>query len=829
MATLTKLVDCLAGHGDGVALIDADRQLTYRELADRVATTASQLGPSRRLVLILARNDIETIVGYLAAHAAGHVVLLTSADSDLTALTDTYDPDVVVDRGHIDDRRATSAHDLHPELALLLSTSGSTGSPKLVRLSHANLLANATSIAQYLNIGPTDRAMTSLPLSYCYGLSVLHSHLIRGAGVIVTDHSVVDPQFWTLFTDHRATNLAGVPYTFDLLDSIGFDRMDLPNLRYLTQAGGKLAPDRVSHYAALGELNGWQFFAMYGATEATARMAYLPPDLAKTHPNAIGVAIPGGALTIDPSTDDSAVGELVYFGPNVMLGYAESAADLALGRTVDTLRTGDLAQRTEDGLFEIVGRANRFAKLFGLRIDLARIETLLADRRIAAFCADGNDEVIVAVSGNHDVDDIRRFVARSCGLPPNAVRVCTVDELPRSHSGKPDYGAVKALATLQPDPHPTTDVRALFSEVLHLAPSEVTDDATFVSLGGDSLTYVTMSIRLEEALGWLPTDWHTTPIGTFRRRTSRSFGRTVEMSVVLRAAAIVLVVGSHIQLFEMWGGAHILLGLAGYNFARFVLPAPTLSQRTKRIALAAAGIAIPSMLWIALALLFTNEYAITNLFLLNKILGPDGPTQGHLWFVEVLVFMLVGVAALMAIPWVDRLERLRPFWFALGVLAIALAMRYDVLGLDPSQDARRYTVLAFWFFALGWAAAKAPTTWHRMFIAAIVIVTVPGYFDDNAREVLVIAGLLLLVAVPSIRVPVVVAPVAAALASASLFVYLTHWQIYPLFGDHRLIALAASLAFGIALHAGYRWALARVTSRVRARTYRTERRLERSS
>ena len=829
MATLTKLVDCLTSHGDGVALIDVERQLTYRELADRVATTAAHLGHRRRLVMIMARNDIETIVSYLAVHAAGHVVFLVSPDSDLTALAETYDPDVVVDHGHFHERRATSTHDLHSDLALLLSTSGSTGSPKLVRLSHANLLANATSIAQYLDIGPTDRAVTSLPLSYCYGLSVLHSHLIRGAGVIVTDHSVVDPQFWTLFTEHRATTLAGVPYTFDLLESIGFDRMQLPHLRYLTQAGGKLAPERVSRYAALGERNNWQFFAMYGATEATARMAYLPPDLAKTHPNAIGVVIPGGSLTIEPSVDDPALGELVYSGPNVMLGYAESPADLALGRTVERLRTGDLARRTDDGLFEIVGRANRFVKLFGLRIDLARIETVLADRRIEAFCADGGDEVIVAVTGKHDVGEIRRFVAQSCGLPQNAVRVCVVDDLPRTPAGKPDYAAVKALATPQPQPQAPTDVRALFAGVLSLDPVDVTDDATFVSLGGDSLTYVTMSIRLEEALGWLPPDWHTTPIRDFRPRTGRMFGRTVEMSVVLRAAAIVLVVGSHIQLFEMWGGAHILLGIAGYNFARFVLPAPTRAQRTRRIALAAAGIAIPSMVWISLALVFTNDYTWTNLFLLNKVLGPDGPTQGHLWFIEVLVFMLAGVLALMAIPWVDRVERLRPFWFALAVLAIALAIRYDVLGLDPSQDTRRYTVLAFWFFALGWAAAKAPTMWHRLAVAAIVVVTVPGYFHDSARETLVIAGLLLLIAVPSLRVPAFVAPVAAALASGSLFVYLTHWQIYPLFGDHRLFALAVSLAFGIALHSAYRWALARITTGVRRRTDRADRPLERSS
>ncbi|MEV1147643.1 AMP-binding protein, partial [Micromonospora sp. NPDC049799] len=366
----------LAAHGDRPAVITRDGETTYAELADRVARTAARLGTARRLVLVVGANTLDSLVAYLAALHAGHPVLLVPGghDAAVASLVAAYDPDVVVgpaDGGwRIVQRRAASAHDLHQDLALLLSTSGSTGSPKLVRLSHANLQANAESIAGYLGIRDTDRAATTLPLHYCYGLSVVNSHLARGAALVLTDLSVADGCFWELFRATRATTFAGVPYTFDLLDRVGFAGMDLPHLRYVTQAGGRLAPERVVRYAELGRRAGWDLFVMYGQTEATARMAYLPPDLALDRPTAIGVPVPGGAFRLAPVADhaDPAVGELVYAGPNVMLGYAESPADLALGRTIDELHTGDLARRGADGLWEIVGRRSRFAKILGLRI-----------------------------------------------------------------------------------------------------------------------------------------------------------------------------------------------------------------------------------------------------------------------------------------------------------------------------------------------------------------------------------------------------------------------------------------------------------------------------
>ncbi|HMJ03496.1 MAG TPA: non-ribosomal peptide synthetase, partial [Conexibacter sp.] len=555
-------VAALARHGDATAIVTQDESLTYAELAGRVEEDARRLGTERRLVVVAGANGIDPIVTYLAALSAGHPVLLATAEH-VEPLAAAYDADVVVapedGAWRFEERRDGSAHDLHPELALLLSTSGSTGSPKLVRLSHENVQANAESIAEYLQIGPADRAATTLPMHYSYGLSVVNSHLQAGATLVLTDLSVVDGCFWDLVRREQATSFAGVPYTFELLDRVGFADMDLPHLRYVTQAGGRMAPDRVVRWATAGRERGWDLFVMYGATEATARMSYLPPDLTIAHPQTIGVAIPGGSFSLEPlpECDDHEAGELVYSGPNVMLGYAEAPAELALGPTVDVLRTGDVARRTPDGLYEIVGRRSRFVKVVGLRIDLGRAEQLLSAHGLPVWCAGVDDTLVIAFEDEGDAEELRRLAARQLGLPPRAVHAFRVPELPRLPSGKPDYRAIAALAPpvtdapeaqpTRPPGHDVESLRMLFAELLERP--EATRQDTFVSLGGDSLSYVEMSMRLEQALGSLPANWHVTPIEQLAEAADvdagRRWGRAVEMSIPLRAIAILMVVGTH--------------------------------------------------------------------------------------------------------------------------------------------------------------------------------------------------------------------------------------------------------------------------------------------
>ncbi|MGV0737662.1 AMP-binding protein [Mycobacterium syngnathidarum] len=800
---MINVLEALRAHGDRIAAVTENQQVTYRDLAGMVSEAAVALGPGRRLVLLESRNDLPTLVYYLGALAGGHVSLPVPAGGDHRTILQTYSPDTVVDAASIRHLRSHSAHRLHDDLALLMSTSGSTGSPKLVRLSHTNLISNATAIAEYLAIGQTDRAATTLPISYCYGLSVVNSHLLRGAGLILTDRSVVDDEFWDLFTRHRGTAFAGVPHTFELLDRIGFDTMDLPHLRYVTQAGGRMAPDRVRRFAAIGQRRGWQLFVMYGATEASARMAYLPPELALSHPGAIGRPIPGGHLSIRTGEAwPDGTGELIYRGANVMLGYADRPGDLALGATVEDLHTGDIARRTPDGLYEIIGRNGRFVKLFGLRIDLDRLQTTLADHGVTALCTEAGETLaVVAVdTGRTTAGHVQQLTAGAAGVPTSAVRATIVAELPRLVSGKPDYPAVRTL-TGDVTVADNSDLRGLFAEVLHLSAESIDRDASFIDLGGNSLSYVAMSVRLERTLGRLPKDWHQMALRDLERRCTprRRRWATVETSVALRAAAIVLIVGSHAELFALWGGAHVLLGVAGYNFGRFFLTPVPRRTRLRHLRNTIAWIAVPSITWVAVALVLTDDYHASNLLLANKFLGPhDSMTAGRLWFVEALVWILVALAAVCALPAMDRWERRRPFAAPAAFLALGLVLRYDLPGFGLGRDTW-FTVLAFWFFAAGWAAAKATATWQRAIVTVVLAVGLHGYFGNSGRETLVLAGLTLLIWLPAVHCPAVVATSCGLLAEASLYIYLTHYQVYPLFGDRRVVGVLAALIAGIAL------------------------------
>jgi len=799
------LVTGLASHGDRVALQTPGGPLTYAQLADRVGAMATRLGPERRLVQVAGGNDIASLVAYLGALAAGCPVLLVPPGED--AWRAAYDPDVVLAGEQVLERRVKTAHVLHPELALLLPTSGTTGSPRLVRLSHANLQAAAESVAQALGVRPDDRAATTLPLHYCYGLSVVHSHLLRGATLVLTSLSVADTCFWDLVRREGVTTFAGVPYTFDLLDRVGFAELDLPCLRYVTQAGGRLAPDRVQRWAEVGRRRGWDLVVMYGQTEATARMAVLPAELAASRPGSVGRAVPGGELRVEPVDGvPGPVGELIYRGPNVMLGYADQPADLAQGRTTGELRTGDLGRIGPDGLIEVVGRRSRIAKVLGTRVDLVHLESVLATQGCEIACVDGGDVLLAAAVGQGDDAVLRDVVARAAGLPVRAVRAAHVCELPRLPSGKPDLRVVATLVPAPPAPvrtpaHTPLDrsLVALYTEVLD---RPVTPRSSFVSAGGDSLSYVELSLRLEELLGHLPGGWHTTPIRDLNRLApGRRARRTLETSVALRAVAIVLVVCFHSNALTIIGGAHLLVGVAGFNLARFGLAPVPRADRVRHLLASAARIAVPSSVWVAGVALVAGGYGVANVLHVNALLGSStwGPTW-RLWFIEALLLLVVVIAALSALPWFDRVERRRPFATAAAVVGVGLALPWALPPAAGGPDGIHTAAVLLWLLGLGWAAARATDLWRRSLVSVALLATVPGFFGDPQREAVVTVGMLALVWLTSVPCPQPVRRVAGVLASASLYIYLTHWQVYPLLEvDHPWLAVLASLAVGIAV------------------------------
>jgi acyl-CoA synthetase (AMP-forming)/AMP-acid ligase II len=822
-STTVGFAAALERHGDRLAIVTADEAVTYADLARRADAVGERLGEGRRLVLVKGENRLGSVVAYLGALRAGHVPLVVPGRKvDLRRIAGTFDADAVLGADEhgdpvVEDLRSGTGHELHPSLALLLTTSGSTGAPRAVRLSHENLEANASAIATYLSIDDEDRAITSLPLHYCYGLSVLHSHLARGAGVALTDRSVVDRCFWDLFRAQRCTSFAGVPFTFELLDRVGFDELELPTLRYVTQAGGRLAPDVVRRYAALGARHGWDLVVMYGQTEATARMAYLPPHLAASRPEAIGIPIPGGSFSLDE-------GELVYRGPNVMLGYAEGPADLALDRTIDELRTGDLARRGADGLYEIVGRASRFAKIAGTRIDLDDVEGELHRSGATTACTTDDERLIVGLvtTSSIGVDDVGRLAADHCGLPAARVAVVPLEEVPRLPSGKPDLEAVRAgvvgpaVASRAPAPrhgdagevHPA--VRALLVDVLRVP--EVAGDDTFVSLGGDSLSYVEVSIGLEEVVGELPPYWHTTPLRELvppesgRRRRMAS----IETTIVVRALAIALIAANHVGVLHVLGGAHALLGIGGWNFARF-------GERTADRLRSIARIAVPSVLWLGFAALtLTPRLDLDHVLLVHQWVG-DRSAHGGYWYVETIVQLLLGVTLLLALPPVARLVRGHPFGAPVALAVAGLAVRFDLVGVPVPEphDIRPHDIV--WIFALGWAAAEARTVRARVLVSALLVVGLIGFFDESHRAVVVALALLSVVWVPTVRLPRVLVRPVAHVAAASLAIYLTHWQVFPPVRD----ALGGGPAYVASLGVGVlAWSVVSAAARVKARAGR---------
>jgi len=441
----------LAHDAGALAVIDeAGQPHSYGELDARVeaAATAFRALGARQLGFLFADNSLRSVAAYLACLRAGHVPLLLPpalAPALREQLLALYQPHWTFSAADGVTPRASDGETvLHPELALLLSTSGTTGSPKLVRLSQRALASNAASIAQFLELGRGECAITSLPPHYSYGLSVINSHLHAGARVVLTERSVLERPFWDTMQAAGVTSLAGVPYLYQLLHRTGFDRRELPALRTLTQAGGRLDDKLTRFFLELAQRNGWRFFAMYGQTEATARISYVPPQRLADKIGSIGAAIPGGSLSLDGDTS-----EIVYRGPNVMMGYAEKRADLALGDELQgVLRTGELGRVDDEGFFYLTARLKRFIKLGGHRIDLDAVEQMLQHELGVPVAAGGRDDLLVACVESRDHEPAARartLLHERYRLHASLYRVLPVAALPLLASGKNDYAGVMAL------------------------------------------------------------------------------------------------------------------------------------------------------------------------------------------------------------------------------------------------------------------------------------------------------------------------------------------------------------------------------------------------
>jgi acyl-CoA synthetase (AMP-forming)/AMP-acid ligase II len=453
---------------DRPALVDATGTRidhgTLRAAVDRAMRDLP--AGSKALVLVRPRPVAASVVAILAVLAAGHALMLLDpglpADR-FAAFLDRVRPGLVLDDGPLPApwRPAAPVADLaawatgvgetaapHPDLALVLPTSGTTGDPRLVRLSRAALAANVEAVVAATGIRPDDVAAAHLPLAYAFGLSVVLTHLAAGAAVLLPGDGMPAPGFWAALRAAGATTLPGVPFHVETLVRLGGpDRLELPALRTVLQAGGRAAPVALARLHAAMDARGGRLLVMYGQTEAGPRMAVLPHDAFPERPGSVGWALAGGRFAVlgpdGAPLPPGTAGDIAYEGPNVMMGHAEHAGDLARGDTAGgRLATGDLGFLDAAGALTLTGRAGRFAKVAGLRIALDRVEATAA-AVAPALAAERDGRLLVAVEGDAAAAAaVRALLATALSLSPAVVETRAVTALPRLASGKPDRRAL---------------------------------------------------------------------------------------------------------------------------------------------------------------------------------------------------------------------------------------------------------------------------------------------------------------------------------------------------------------------------------------------------
>jgi long-chain acyl-CoA synthetase len=446
------------------AIDDSGNSLSNRDLCSFSKSFNTVIG-KRALIFILSENTVGSFAGYVASLSNRIVPLILSSSTEkdlLQRLIDIYRPEFIWLPDTIKDGFDFSpvfsslgysllstkypSVPLNKDLSLLLPTSGSTGSPKLVRHSYSNVENNARNIAAFFEIQEDDRPMAILPMHYTMGLSVITSHLYAGCTILMAKSNLTDKTFWEFLKSNKASSFTGVPYSFEVLQRLRIFRMDLPYLKILTQGGGRLRDELFREFAEYAEKSGKKFIATYGQTEGTARMAYLPHNLAVSKTGSIGIAIPNGELWLEDEQgkrieEMESTGQMVYKGPNVTLGYALQAEDLLKGdENQGVLHTGDIARRDADGCYYIIGRMKRFLKIYGFRIGLDEIEQIIkSEFKIDCLCSGNDEHLIILITDESLKKPVHDLIISKTGLFHMAVKVNVVDVIPKNEIGKTIY------------------------------------------------------------------------------------------------------------------------------------------------------------------------------------------------------------------------------------------------------------------------------------------------------------------------------------------------------------------------------------------------------
>ena len=440
---------------------DNKKYLSYEDVLNMGENITKNLKP-RSLIFVLAENDIEFAVSYISFFKKGIVQMLLNPkipSNFLNQLIKAYMPNYIflpnsrkvdlksfeiineLDNYKIIQINKNNSYSVNKDLSLLLGTSGSTGSIKFVRISYENIYYNTCDIAKFLKIDENHKTITTMPPFYTYGLSVINTHLFSGASILVTNAKTIEKLFWELMKNEKICSFAGVPYFYEILNKIKFDKINLPYLKYFTQAGGALRKDLIKYFLKYSEKNKKNFIIMYGQTEATARMTYLPYKMLKKKIGSVGLPVSSGKINLlsDNSNNDKK-GEIIYQGKNVSLGYARNFTDLIKGdENKGILKTGDLAKKDRDGYLYITGRKSRDIKLFGHRVSLDEMEQILFNKGYNCRCCGFDNKVTIFHTDRTYNGEILKYISKQTNIYLKCFALKHIKEFPLNENGKASY------------------------------------------------------------------------------------------------------------------------------------------------------------------------------------------------------------------------------------------------------------------------------------------------------------------------------------------------------------------------------------------------------
>ena len=458
-------------YNKNTAIIDKEySNLSYKQVLTETNEIKKEI-KNRSLILIVSENSLGSLLAYIFCIINNHVgIILDSKTSkqNIIKIFKSYQPNYVFlskktksifkkicsekyiffDQSLMKNK-INKKKKLNKNLSLLLSTSGSMGSIKFVKLSRNNIKHNTDSIISYLKINKKDSAITNLPISYSYMLSVINTHFEVGASIVISKYSLVEKKFWETLKNSKVTSFNGVPYTYEILTKIGIKNIKIETLRYLTHAGGKLEKDKLKEIIKFCKKNNLKFFSMYGQTEASPRISYLKPEFSQKKIGSIGKGIPGSKIYIIDNTSKKIIkpfveGEIICEGKNVFMGYSNNYKDLKKANEENyKLKTGDLGFVDKDGFLYITSRISKIAKIFGNRVDLGALESLMSQKGYKVVCLSDNKKVFIFIEKKYNKTNLINTISKITNLNINSFELTKLKNLPRTANNKISYHELK--------------------------------------------------------------------------------------------------------------------------------------------------------------------------------------------------------------------------------------------------------------------------------------------------------------------------------------------------------------------------------------------------